>query len=56
MRCETCGKEVPEVRRVVIYKDYDRTRAVALYNCLECFDKKERAKTYNQPQKRESGE
>ena len=44
MRCDTCGKEVKEVRRVVIDAGYDRTLARALYNCPECYQKKEDAK------------
>ena len=49
MRCDTCGKDVPEVRRVLIDAGYDRTLAKALYNCPDCFDKKEAGK------KRQSG-
>jgi len=44
VKCDTCGKEVTEVDRVVIYKNYDRTRAKPFYNCRECFEKKERLK------------
>ncbi len=44
MRCDTCGKEVNEVRRVIVDTGYDRTLAKALYNCAECFQKKEAAK------------
>ncbi len=44
MRCDTCGKEVPEVRRVVVDKGYDRTLAKALYNCPDCYRRKEESK------------
>lgn len=44
MKCDTCGKEADEVRRVVIDKDYDRTLAKPLYNCPDCYQKKENAK------------
>ena len=44
MKCDTCGKEVEEVRRVVVDKGYDRALAKPLYNCAECYDKKERSK------------
>ena len=44
VKCDTCGKAVSEVERVVIYKNYDRTRAKPVYNCRECFEKKEREK------------
>lgn len=47
MKCDTCGKEVTEVDRVVIYKDYDKTGAKPVYNCKECFEKKEKTKIYN---------
>lgn len=46
MKCDTCEKETDEVMRVVIYKGYDRTKAVPIYNCKECFEKKERSKDY----------
>ena len=39
-KCDTCGKEVQEVKRVVIRKDYDRSRSNPIYNCAECFEKK----------------
>ena len=39
-RCDTCGKEVEEVRRVVIRANYDRSKAIPIYNCPECYDKK----------------
>ena len=44
VKCDTCGKAVSEVERVVIYKNYDRTRAKPIYNCRECFEKKEKEK------------
>ena len=40
MRCDTCGKDVPEVKRVVVDDGYDRTLSKALYNCPDCYDKK----------------
>ena len=49
MRCDTCGKDVPEVSRVVIYTGYNKIAAKAIYNCPECFERKERSKTYSQP-------
>ena len=51
MRCDTCGREVDKVRRVVIAKGYDRTKAVAIFNCEECFREKEtsRKKTSKTP-------
>ena len=45
MKCDTCGKEVKEVKRVVVDKGYDRALAKPLYNCPECYDKKERSKS-----------
>jgi hypothetical protein len=39
-RCDTCGKTTDKVYRVVVDKNYDRSGAVARYNCRECFDRK----------------
>lgn len=44
MKCDTCGKEVTEVDRVMISKGYDKTGAKPIYNCKECFEKKEKEK------------
>ena len=41
MKCDTCGKEVTNVKRIVLEKGYDRTQARAIYNCEECYRKKE---------------
>ena len=41
MKCETCGKDVTKVKRIVLEKGYDRTQAKAIYNCEECYRKKE---------------
>ena len=35
--------------RVVIYTGYNKITAKAVYNCPDCFERKERSKTYNQP-------
>jgi hypothetical protein len=40
MKCDTCGKEAPEVKRVVVDSGYDRTLSKAMYNCPDCYDKK----------------
>ena len=53
MRCDTCKKEVKEVLRVVVYKDYDRSLARPIYNCPECFAKKEKSKSYAKPPEQE---
>ena len=52
MKCDTCGKEAVQVRRVVVDEDYDRMLAKPLYNCPECFQKKEASKI----RKAQSGE
>jgi uncharacterized Zn finger protein len=44
MRCDTCGKDVKEVRRVVVDEGYDRVMAKPLYNCPDCYAKKEATK------------
>lgn len=49
MRCDTCGRDVPEVKRVVLAPGYDRTLSKAIYNCPECYEKKEKTKKYNLP-------
>jgi len=41
MKCDTCGKEVLKVKRIILEKGYDRTQARAIYNCEECYRKKE---------------
>jgi len=41
MKCETCGKDVTKVKRIVLEKGYDRIQAKAIYNCEECYRKKE---------------
>jgi uncharacterized Zn finger protein len=40
MVCDTCGKESPVVSRVVIDKGYNRANARPVYNCPECFERK----------------
>ena len=44
MRCDTCGREVDKVKRVVVAEGYDRIQAVTIFNCEECFKKKEAAR------------
>lgn len=44
MKCDTCGKDVKEVKRVVVDSGYDRTMAKPLYNCPDCYRKKEDSK------------
>jgi hypothetical protein len=41
IRCDTCGKEVMVVARVVIDSGYNRSLSKPIYNCPECFQKKE---------------
>jgi uncharacterized protein with PIN domain len=41
VRCDTCGMLVVSVSRVVIDEGYDRSMSKAIYNCPECFAKKE---------------
>ena len=44
MRCETCKRESAVVLRVVIAKDYNRVLARPIFNCPDCFQKKEQTK------------
>ena len=53
MKCDTCHREVPEVSRVVIYQGYNKMAAKAIYNCPDCFAKKEQGKPYNKPRSEE---
>ncbi len=48
MKCDTCKQEVSKVMRVVIYKGYDRLSAQPVYNCVSCFEAKERSKSYTE--------
>ena len=48
MRCDTCGKESESVLRVVIAKNYNRSLARPMFNCPDCFEKKEQAKSSQQ--------
>lgn len=50
MKCDTCHREVPEVSRVVIYIGYNKAATKAIYNCPECFAKKEKTKPYHKPE------
>ncbi len=42
MTCDTCGKDVPVVSRVVVEKGYNRANAQPVFNCPDCFEKKNR--------------
>ena len=44
MKCDTCKQESAMVMRVVIAKHYNRSLARPLFNCPNCFEKKERTK------------
>lgn len=46
--CDTCGKEVEEVKRVIVYTRYNRVLAKPIYNCKDCYKKKEKQKEYNE--------
>lgn len=34
--CDRCQNEVKEVRRIVLYKDYDATLKKPMYLCKDC--------------------
>ncbi len=46
MRCDTCNCESALVMRVMIAEHYNRALARPIFNCPECFKKKEAAKPY----------
>jgi|GEM_PF-1468951 rubrerythrin len=39
--CDTCGREAAMVSRVVIDRGYNRADAKPLWNCPDCFRRKE---------------
>jgi hypothetical protein len=43
LRCDFCGKEVPQVRRIALDRDYERlqTRHAVRYACPDCSTAKE---------------
>jgi hypothetical protein len=41
MKCDTCGKQAKEIKRVVVDSGYNRVMSKPLYNCPECYQKKE---------------
>ena len=45
LRCDTCGRLTASVSRVVIDQGYDRSNARPLWNCPECYEKKERLRS-----------
>jgi hypothetical protein len=51
MRCDFCGKQVPQVRRVALDRDYDRlqTPHVVRYACPQCSAEKERSRRSSRP-------
>ncbi len=53
MKCDTCRRESPEVSRVVIYVGYNRLNAKPIYNCPDCFSRKEETKSYAKSSKGE---
>lgn len=53
MKCDTCGKESNKTRRVLVDEGYDRSLALPLYNCPECFEKKEKARLKRKDSPRE---
>lgn len=46
MRCDTCHQDSPVILRVVVAKDYNRALARPLFNCPQCYEKKEQHKSY----------
>jgi len=44
LRCDFCGKQVPQVRRIALDRDYERlqTRHAVRYACAACSEAKER--------------
>lgn len=49
LRCDTCGRLTPTVKRVVVDAGYNRANAHPLYNCPECYEKKNRERSETPP-------
>ena len=47
LRCDTCGRPTTRVARVVVEAGYNRANARPLYNCPECYEKKNRERQTN---------
>ena len=48
MTCDTCKQDSAVVMRVVVAKGYNRSLARPMFNCPNCFEKKEQAKPSQQ--------
>ena len=48
LRCDTCGRLAPVVSRVVVDEGYNRANARPLYNCPECYEKKNQERQEDQ--------
>jgi uncharacterized protein with PIN domain len=48
LRCDTCGRPAATVARVVVEAGYNRANARPIYNCPECYEKKNRERLANQ--------
>ena len=55
MRCDTCQRDAPVVMRVVVAKGYNRALARPIYNCQDCYQKKEQSKRSGSAQKETHG-
>jgi hypothetical protein len=49
LRCDTCGRLTPTVSRVVVDAGYNRANARPLYNCPDCYEKKNRERLKGAP-------
>jgi len=47
MKCDTCGKETKSLKRLVLDKNYDALNKVPLWNCEECYEKKNKKRKVN---------
>ncbi len=56
LRCDTCGRESDTVSRVVLDTGYNRINARPMYNCPECYQRKNREREQqHEPVPPESG-
>jgi len=47
MKCDTCHKEAEKLYRVIIDTNYNAINKRALWNCLVCYDKKNKDRRGN---------
>ena len=47
MKCDTCGKENKQLKRLVLYKEYEALTKKPLWNCELCYEHKNKKRNLN---------